>query len=218
MACLRSGRNVIQQIVKGSSLRRSDGAVHPLLHACQGVRYRKLEVILTTNIEKLGKAGETVKVAPGYFRNHLMPKLLAVPNIEKYAYLIREQRKIYQPEEVEEVKVVTDTVDNRLKEYASAAKRLDNARLVLRRLINVEKLRTRATKDESIELRSAITKEEIVSEVARQLAVKIEPENLHLLSPLTTVGEYEVPLHLPKSIPLPEGKLHWTLNVKVRCK
>ena len=46
------------------------------------------------SVDKLGKAGETVKVAPGYFRNHLMPKLLAVPNIDKYAYLIREQRKV----------------------------------------------------------------------------------------------------------------------------
>ena len=35
-----------------------------------------------------------MKVAPGHFRNHLMPKLLAVPNIEKYAYLVREQRKV----------------------------------------------------------------------------------------------------------------------------
>lgn len=47
------------------------------------------------SIEKLGKAGETVKVAPGYFRNHLMPKLLAVPNIDKYAYLIKEQRRVF---------------------------------------------------------------------------------------------------------------------------
>lgn len=35
-----------------------------------------------------------MKVKPGFFRNHLMPKLLAVPNIEKFAYLIREQRKV----------------------------------------------------------------------------------------------------------------------------
>lgn len=122
MSSIQCGRNAIRQIVQGASVRSSDGAVHPLFHACQGVRYRKLEVILTTvrglkcgviafsigflasiyelllyffqSIEKLGKAGETVKVAPGYFRNHLMPKLLAVPNIEKFAYLIREQRKV----------------------------------------------------------------------------------------------------------------------------
>lgn len=35
-----------------------------------------------------------MKVKPGFFRNHLMPKILAVPNIDKFAYLIREQRKV----------------------------------------------------------------------------------------------------------------------------
>lgn len=35
-----------------------------------------------------------VKVAPGHFRNHLMPKLLAVPNIDKFAHLISEQHKV----------------------------------------------------------------------------------------------------------------------------
>ncbi|KAI3958144.1 hypothetical protein MKW98_020786 [Papaver atlanticum] len=55
--------------------------------------YRKLEVILTTSVENLGKAGEPVKVAPGYFRNDLMPEMFPVPDIEKYAYLIREQHK-----------------------------------------------------------------------------------------------------------------------------
>jgi large subunit ribosomal protein L9 len=46
------------------------------------------------SIDKLGKAGDVVKVAPGHFRNHLMPKMLAAPNIDKFATLIREQRKV----------------------------------------------------------------------------------------------------------------------------
>ncbi|XP_025806681.1 uncharacterized protein LOC112885248, partial [Panicum hallii] len=70
-----------------------------------------LEVILTTTIDKLGKAGEVVKVAPGHFRNHLMPKMLAVPNMDKFAILIREQRKLYQREE-EVVKEVTKEDDD----------------------------------------------------------------------------------------------------------
>ncbi|GJS80975.1 homeobox protein HAT3.1-like protein [Tanacetum coccineum] len=45
------------------------------------------------NVDKLGNAGETVNVSPRHFRNHLMPKLLAVLNIDKFAYLIAEQRK-----------------------------------------------------------------------------------------------------------------------------
>ena len=55
-------------------------------------------------------------------------------------------------------------------------------------------------------------------QVARQLGICIYPENLHLPTPLTTVGQYEVPLRLPREIPRPEGTLQWTLKVKVRRK
>ncbi|XVE99076.1 hypothetical protein REPUB_Repub03eG0165700 [Reevesia pubescens] len=217
MAYIQYGRNGLRQIIKDTNVHNHDRLMQPLLYASQGIRYRKLEVILTTSIEKLGKAGETVKVAPGYFRNHLMPKLLAVPNIDKFAYLIREQRKIYQPEE-EEVQVVTKNVEDKTKEYEKAANRLVNARLVLRRFIDVGKFRARATKDEPIELRSPVAKDELIAEVARQLCVQIEPENMYLPTPLSTFGDFEVPLRLPKSIPLPEGKVHWTLQVKIRGK
>ncbi|PSS32988.1 50S ribosomal protein [Actinidia chinensis var. chinensis] len=211
MAYIQYGRNILRHVktMKNQTLLQSSDRVlhHPLLFAGQGVRYRKLEVILTTTIDKLGKAGETVKVAPGYFRNHLMPKLLAVPNIDKFAYLISEQRKIYQPKEVEEVKAVKKTDEDKMKEYQAAAKRLDGAKLVLKRFGNVDN-----------ELRSTVTKDDLLAEVARQLFVKIDPENLHLPTPLSSFGEFELPLRLPKSIPLPPGKVQWILNLKIRRK
>nr|CAB3479791.1 unnamed protein product [Digitaria exilis] len=163
-------------------------AANPYIFSGHGLRYRKLEVILTTTIDKLGKAGDVVKVAPGHFRNHLMPKMLAVPNMDKFVILIREQRKLYQREE-EVVKEVTKEDDDarlqeeRLKQYQTAAKRLDNALLV-----------------------------------ARQLNINIHPDNIHLQSPLASLGEFELPLRLPLDIPRPEGKLQWTLNVKIRRK
>ncbi|XP_026420562.1 uncharacterized protein LOC113316598 isoform X3 [Papaver somniferum] len=166
-ALIQCGRNVLRGLVKKTVLHRcSDSLYNPFLFASQGIRYRKLEIILTTSVEKLGKAGETVKVAPGYFRNHLMPKMFAVPNIEKYAYLIREQCK------------------------------------VLRRQIRVNK----DSGTSVYELQSPVTRDELAAEVARQLCVNIQPENLYLPEPFSTVDSFEVPLHLPKSIPLPEGK------------
>lgn len=207
MAHYQYGRNILRQIAQDGSFKRLDGFVHPLFFTGQGVRYRKLEVILTTNMDKLGKAGETVKVAPGYFRNYLMPKLLAVPNIDKFAYLVREQRKIYQPIEEEEVKVVKESKEDMMKEYIAAAKRLDNSTVVLRRYFKIDN-----------ELREPVTKEEIIAEVARQLSVRVEPENLHMPNPLLSLGEHEIPLRLPKSIPLPQGKTMRTLKVKVRRK
>jgi len=47
-----------------------------------------MRVILTTNIKKLGKIGELVKVKDGYARNFLFPKKMALrenkKNIEQY--------------------------------------------------------------------------------------------------------------------------------------
>ncbi|KAM7504889.1 hypothetical protein LguiB_003793 [Lonicera macranthoides] len=217
MAYLQYGRNILRQskIFKDSILFQSFDSMlhHPILYASQGIfsllLYINNNTILTCihTIDKLGKAGETVKVAPGHFRNHLMPKLLAVPSIDKFAPLISEQRKIYQPKEVEEVKVVQKTEEDIVKEYQTAAKRLDNAKLVLKRFIKIDN-----------ELRSHVTKDELVDEVARQLCVHIEPENLQLPTLLSSLGEFEVPLRLPKSIPLPEGKVQWTLTAKIRRK
>ncbi|XP_031104655.1 uncharacterized protein LOC116009675 [Ipomoea triloba] len=204
MAYAQIGRNAVRRQLKTAS----DGVLHhPLFYAVQGVRYRKVEVILTSSVSKLGKVGDTVKVAPGFFRNHLMPKLLAVPSIDKYRHLLEDQRKIYQPKEDEEVKVVPQTKEDRMKEYQAAANRLDRTKVVLRKFIKVDN-----------EIREPVTKEEIVDEVARQLSVSIEPENLHLPSPLSSLGEFEVPLRLPRSIPLPDGKVQWALKIKIRRK
>lgn len=37
-----------------------------------------IQVVLKENVDKLGKAGDLVKVKPGYARNYLIPRLLAV--------------------------------------------------------------------------------------------------------------------------------------------
>ena len=44
-----------------------------------------MQVILKENIETLGHIGDIVKVAPGYARNYLLPKGLAVEATEKNA-------------------------------------------------------------------------------------------------------------------------------------
>ncbi|CAN6458524.1 unnamed protein product [Victoria cruziana] len=207
MGHMQCGRTILNHLIRRPDLHDMGHSILPSFFIGHGVRYRKLEVILTTTVDKLGKAGETVKVAPGYFRNHLMPKLLAVPNIDKYAHLIREQRKLYQREETEILTIVPKTEEDKMKEYQAAAKRLDHGRLGLRRVISQDN-----------DLRTPIAKDEIVAEVARQLYVSIQPENIHMPFDITTLGEYEIPLRLPKSIPLPEGKLQWTLKVKVRRK
>ncbi|GKD83080.1 ribosomal protein L9/RNase H1, partial [Tanacetum coccineum] len=133
MVYLQYGRSILRQskVLKDTS---ESVLHHPLFYAAQGVRYRKLEVILTT---------------------------------------------IYQPKEVKEIKVVPKTEEDTLKEYLKAARRLEKAKLVLRRYVKID-----------TELRTPVEKDEIISEVARQLGVRIEPENLQLTTPLSALGEF----------------------------
>lgn len=49
MGYLSYGRHALRHIVRNANPQSSSqGVVNPLLYACQGLRYRKLEVILTT--------------------------------------------------------------------------------------------------------------------------------------------------------------------------
>ena len=61
-----------------------------------------MKLILKQDVEKLGKLGDVVKVAPGYGRNFLIPRKLGVPategnlrimEIERLAHARRDQRE-----------------------------------------------------------------------------------------------------------------------------
>src|SRR4051812_25920676 len=68
-----------------------------------------MEIILREDIEKLGSRGDVVKVAPGYARNFLLPRRLAVEATgsnkkiveqEKQAHLRREAKFVEEAHEL----------------------------------------------------------------------------------------------------------------------
>ena len=74
-----------------------------------------MKVILTTNIKKLGKIGELVKVKDGYARNYLFPNKMALrenkKNIEYYEK-IKEEIKFKENEKLEEAKELLENIAN----------------------------------------------------------------------------------------------------------
>ena len=54
-----------------------------------------MEVILREDIEKVGHRGEVVKVAPGYARNFLLPKKLAVLATDSNKKIVEQERDAY---------------------------------------------------------------------------------------------------------------------------
>ncbi|KAH7314804.1 hypothetical protein KP509_21G021200 [Ceratopteris richardii] len=171
---------------------------------------KQMEIILTADIDKLGKAGEIVKVAKGYARNMLIPQLLALPKLDKYVDLVRRQLEVVKMDhpEVETVEEVVEakTEEQSLKELNVILNRLDTQRLVVRR----------HTPRKSSSLRKHITPEDLVAEVKKQQNIQLEEINLEMTSVIDALGEYEIPLRLPRSVQIPGGKAKIFLKVKVR--
>jgi large subunit ribosomal protein L9 len=54
-----------------------------------------MEVILREDVEKLGHRGQVVKVAPGYARNFLLPKKMAVAATEANKKIVAQEREAW---------------------------------------------------------------------------------------------------------------------------
>ena len=62
---------------------------------------KKLQVVLNQNVNKLGKSGDVVEVAPGYARNYLVPNKIAfhtTPGVLKQVERRKEQERQRQIE------------------------------------------------------------------------------------------------------------------------
>ena len=61
-----------------------------------------MEVILREHVEHLGRRGDIVKVAPGYGRNYLLPRKLAMPVNEANRQQIEREKKLAEVRDMEE--------------------------------------------------------------------------------------------------------------------
>ncbi|XP_024385189.1 uncharacterized protein [Physcomitrium patens] len=179
-----------------------------------GVRHlrthTKHKVILTTPIDRLGKAGEIVSVAPGYARNRLIPNLMALPAIDKFVLMVQNQIKQTggaQVEESEVVEVKEETEEEKLKAVEAVLRRLAKGRVVLRRDVGMKTT-----------LHKLVTKSDILAEVRRQLGVDLHEDNLVMETAFSEIGEYDVLLRLPEGLRLPGDKAKMFLKIRIRRK
>ncbi|KAG0558930.1 hypothetical protein M758_10G062200 [Ceratodon purpureus] len=179
-----------------------------------GVRHirthTKHKVILTSPIERLGKPGQIVSVAPGYARNRLIPNMLALPAIDKFVLMVQNQIKqagSQIEDTVEKVEVKEETEEERMKAVDVVLRRLAKGRVVLRRDVGMKTT-----------LLKLVTKSDILEEVKRQLGVELHEENMVLESAFSEVGDYDVLLRLPEGLKLPGDKAKMFLKIRIRRK
>ena len=132
-----------------------------------------MRVILRENLDNLGKAGEVVTVRPGYGRNFLLPKGLAVPATDKYeARLQHEQRQI------------ASRLAKLAKQLASEADRLSQVSVSLARAVGEED-----------KLYGSVTNRDIAEALAEQ-GITVDAKKIVLPEPIKTLGMTEVPVKL----------------------
>ena len=133
-----------------------------------------IEVMLMDNVKKLGKAGEIVKVAPGYARNCLFPKGLAA--------------------------VATEAAKRRLKklEAERAARAIEEKKAALEVAKKLEKLEINVaahTKDGQ-HLYGSVGISDILAAIEANRGIKLERSQIELDDNLKEVGEYQPSIDL----------------------
>ncbi len=139
-----------------------------------------MKVILKQDVEKLGKTGDVVKVAPGYGRNYLIPRNLAIEatpgNIK-----IAEVEKISQARR-----------DHREKESATLL-----ARDIVKLTVTIQK-----KSGEEGSLYGSVTALDIADFLVNH-KIDIDKRKIQLEEPIKTLGEYQVPIRLHREVTVP---------------
>jgi large subunit ribosomal protein L9 len=149
-----------------------------------------MQVILLSDVEKLGLRGDVVDVAPGYARNFLLPRRLAERATDaKVAELRRrdEQRARHEARSEEQAREIADLLQ----------------RTVLR--FEVKAGPTGA-------LFGSVTPSDIADEVWRTRKVRVDRRKIALAEPIKRIGRYAVPVEVfgdvavdVKTLVVPEG-------------
>jgi len=139
-----------------------------------------MKVILKKDVDKLGKAGEIVRVATGYGRNYLIPMKIAVEatpgnlkvtDIERLAAARRDQRD---------------------KEAASIlAKEIVKLQITIRKKVG-----------EGGILYGSVTALDIADSLGAH-KIEVDKRKIQLEEPIKSIGDYQVPIRLHKEVTVP---------------
>jgi large subunit ribosomal protein L9 len=136
-----------------------------------------MKVILRETVEKLGKAGQMVEVKPGYARNYLLPRQLAVEATTKNVHAIEHQQRI-----------IADKLRRERKDVEGFAAKLGGVSLSFPVQVGEEG-----------KLFGSVTNKDIAEALAQQ-GIEIDKRKIGLEDPIKELGEYTVPVTLPHDV------------------
>jgi large subunit ribosomal protein L9 len=136
-----------------------------------------MEVILREDIDNLGNRGDLVKVAPGYARNFLLPKRLAVEATDSNRKIVEQERQAHLRKEA------------KLKgEAADLSKLMEGISVTIRQKAG-----------ENDQLFGSVTSKDVADALAAK-NFTIDRRKVQLDEPIKQLGEFKVPLRLHKEV------------------
>lgn len=130
-----------------------------------------MKVILKENIENLGKRGDIIDVAPGYGRNYLIPRKLALQVTPSNLKMVEMKQKALRKKLEQEVKSFQSVIDQ-----------LNQTSLSFERKAG----------DKDVIFGSVSTTD--IKEALEKLGMEVEKKRILLAEPLKRLGNYTVPI------------------------
>ena len=136
-----------------------------------------MEVILREDIDNLGTRGQVVKVAPGYARNFLLPKRMAVAATEANKKIVEQERQVH------------------LKKEAKAQGEAQD----LAKIMTGATVRIAQKAGENDQLFGSVTSKDIAEALTAQ-NYNIDRRKIQLDEPIRQLGEYKVAVRLHRDV------------------
>ncbi len=137
-----------------------------------------MKVMLTKDVDNVGRAGDVKDVADGYGRNFLIPRKLAVlagRGVETEAKRIRDASAKREAKERDEAQELADEIGNKT--------------VVVRLRVGEEG-----------KAFGSVTSEDIATALKQQHQVEVDRRKIDLHEPIKTLGEHQVALRLHRDV------------------
>lgn len=140
-----------------------------------------MKLILTSDVDKLGKAGEIVEVSEGYGRNYLLPRNLAQ---KATPGAVRDAERVVEIRREAEAKAKT--------EAEAVAKSLVGTRVVIA-----------AQAGDEGRLFGSVGVGDVVEGVQKFTGVELDRHSVQLEAPIKSIGLHEVQIRLHSEVVFP---------------
>ena len=136
-----------------------------------------IQVVLQQDVNKLGKSGELVRVRPGFARNYLLPRQLAVAATHSAVRRIEHDRTVAQSK-----------ADKAKKEAQGIGAQIEAMTITL----------ALKAGDDGRLFGSVTTKD--IENAAKAQGIAIDRKKMHLAEPIKSLGSYAIPVKLVSDV------------------